>query len=320
MDSIFFTHSETFVRLENICPHTDTWLQDEDFVMGGKPVKRKKGDKVPKNLLRALRDLRKTNPELFEKGTRWWGSPNAYQNQVTCAAHSELMTEECPDGCLHLVDMFGGELGEIMEGLNFLRHQPKAIVPAKQTAKSQVTDLGFAKWGKGRCSKEKLSLRRLKRRKAQDAGVSAKLAAATFEMVYLANCMHDECVQKAQEGAVEKSFCRGAWCAFDFHETRGMEAAEGDRWEGLPLGGSNLSSNYMRHRFTGLNSAGKPERPDWGELHRLRVKQRKAARDDKEIKERGTKAWLQNQKENKAKLEKEQVQEEKDELLLSEER
>ena len=45
-----------------------------------------------------------------------------------------------------------------------LTQQPKTVIPPKQTAKSQVTDIFFAKVRKGAGNKEKIRLRRLQRR------------------------------------------------------------------------------------------------------------------------------------------------------------
>ena len=100
---------------------------------------------MPEPLMRSWRDLRRKEPELFQQGVLIWGSPNAYQNEVTCAMMSKELEQHFPNGCLHQVDMFSGELTETMEALNFMRNQVKTIVPPKLTSKGQVTDLGFAR-------------------------------------------------------------------------------------------------------------------------------------------------------------------------------
>jgi len=68
--------------------------------------------------------------------------------------------------------------------------------------------------------------------------------------------------------------------------------ADTERWTGLPLGGSNLSSKYLDSRFLGIDEKGVPQRPDWNELHELRVKQRSSLKDDNLIKQKGRQAWL----------------------------
>ena len=52
--------------------------------------------------------------------------------------------------------------------------------------------------------------------------------------------------------------------AFDFNE-QGMTQAGGtetERWQGLPSGGFNFSSQYLDNRFLGLDEKGVPKRPD----------------------------------------------------------
>ena len=70
--SILFTHCATFVRLELICPASNTWLEDEDFWLNGIHVVRKAGDKVAAYLMKACRDERARHPELFEQGVLIW--------------------------------------------------------------------------------------------------------------------------------------------------------------------------------------------------------------------------------------------------------
>ncbi len=287
LPSILLAHCNTCCRVENICPDTDTWLEDEEFWLNGTHVVRKAGDPVPEPLMRSWRELRRKEPELFQQGVLIWGSPNAYQNEVTCAMMSKELEQHCPNGCLHQVDMFSGELTETMESLNFMRNQVKTIVPPKLTSKGQVTDLGFARDAKAAGNAEKEQVRRDQRRKARDTGVAARLEAGCYEMLRVTIAMHKRCVQEASEGKVEQTWRKAAWPAYEPTE-KGWQRAEGERWENLPLGGSNYPEKYMRHRFTNLDEEGIPMKPDWGELHELRRKQRESAADDKRIKAKGT--------------------------------
>ena len=292
LSSILLVHCSTFCRVENICPETDTWLEDEEFWLNGVHTVRKAGDKVPATLMRPWRDLREREPELFEKGVLVWGSLNAYQNEVVCAAQSKLLEKECPNGCLHQVDMFSGELTEIMEAINFLRHQPKTVVPPKQTSKAQVTDLGLARMGKAAGNKEKRRLRILQKRVASRKGEAAKHESGPYECLSICVAMHQRCVEAASVGFVEESFRKSAWLAYDFLE-EGMKPAEGERWANLPLGGTNYPSKYMEQRYGHTDEAGVPVRPDWGELHEFRRKQRESKKDDDKIKAAGRAAWLE---------------------------
>ena len=294
LQSILFVHCSTFCRLELICPETKTWLEDQEFHLNGIHVVRKKGEKVGKVLMKAWVECRDKNPELFQQGVLVWGSPNAYQNEVACAAHSELLQKEMPHGCMDLVDMFGGELTELMEAVNYLRNQVKNVIPPKQTAKLQPTDLHFSRIGKVAGTECKQALRLAQKRVASATGTAAKHESGPFECLTIVNAMHRRCQEDAQKGKVEQIFRKSGYLAFDFNET-GMTPAPGadtERWTGLPLGGSNLSSKYLDSRFLGIDEKGVPQRPDWNELHELRVKQRSSLKDDNLIKQKGRQAWL----------------------------
>jgi len=165
---------------------------------------------------------------------------------------SRELSKRFPNGLVHQVDMFSGELTELMEGLNFLRHQPKTVIPPKQTAKSQWTDIHFARVGKAAGQASKSELRRHQRRKAQETGVAAKLEAGPYECVTIMLAMHKACVEAAKQGKVEETARKGGWFAYEATQT-GIQKAEGERWEGLPLGGSNLSQR-CKQRLPGPTS------------------------------------------------------------------
>ena len=300
LDSILFVHCSTVIRLEDICPFTDTYLKDQNMVINGKKVDKKKGEKVHPQLLKPWRELRRKRPDLFQQGVRVWGSPNAYQNEPSCSLHTELLEEEFPNGCLHQVDMFSGELTEVVESQNYCRNQVKTIIPPKQTAKAQVTDILFSRIGKAAGNEKKQELRRAQRRKAKEEGVAAKLEAGCFESLSIVIAMHKRCVEAAEEGKVEQCFRKSGYLAYEFGE-EGMQKAEGERWNGLPLGGSNLPKKYLDLRFGHVDEKGVPVKPDWSELHEHRRKAREAAADDKRIRAKGT-AQAFKPKEGKAAL------------------
>ena len=59
-------------------------------------------------------------------------------DEIICAWHSEKLEEECGGPCMHLVDMFAGELTEVVEAHNYARGQVKVVIGPKQTSKIQV--------------------------------------------------------------------------------------------------------------------------------------------------------------------------------------
>lgn len=124
------------------------------------------------------------------------------------------------------------------------------------------------------------------RKKANKAGVAAKLDAGTFEVMEQLNAMHLACAEAAEAGAVEKTFRKCAWLAYEPGLER-LRVAEGERWSGLPLGGTNLTKPYIEGRFLNLDDEGVPKRPDWNALHRLRLNQQEAARAKRDEQKKG---------------------------------
>ena len=286
LKSILLVHCNTHCRLEWICPVTDTWLVSHSFSENGKLVERKKGDAVPSHLMKSWRELRKLHPHFF-RNVLVWGQKKGYMDEIICSWHSQKLEEELGGPCLHLVDMFSGELTETMEALNFGRGQVKIVIGPKVTSKIQPTDIYFSQKGKSAMTKQKIVQRRAMRRKAKQQGVAAKLAAGCFEMMETVNAAHSVCAEAAETGAVERAFRKAAWFAMEPGQTR-LEKAEGARWEGLPLGGSNLSKAYLDRRFAHFDEDGVPRRPDWGLLHKLRMEQREAARRKTDEHKKGT--------------------------------
>ena len=276
LKSILVVHCSTHCFLDWICPHTNTWLVAQDFWEEGKHVLRKVGDPVPATLMKSWRQQRSKNPELFER-IYLMGQKKAYMDEIICSWHSLILEEEFPLGVLHQVDMFSGELTETVEALNWSRQQVKTVIGPKQTSKLQVTDITFSKLAKDRCTVVKRKQRMAQRVLAQASGTAPKLEAGAFEILETVSEMHKACVESNErDESVAKSFRRAGWLAYEPGVEK-FQRAEGARWAGLPLGGSNLSDEYLADRYTALDSEGIPRRPDWNALHRLRIEQEQAA-------------------------------------------
>ena len=71
-------------------------------------------------------------------------------DDIICHWHAMLSSEECADagGCMHLCDMFIGEISSQIEQAKYLHNIMTCTVPPRQTAKMQSTDIRQAKVGK----------------------------------------------------------------------------------------------------------------------------------------------------------------------------
>ena len=274
LKSHFFVHCETTTWLDDICSVTNTWLRSHSFSENGKHVNRVKGEPVPKTLLTSWRAVRDLFPDLFINVVVI-GNQKAYQNEINCARHAELLQEEIGDFLvMHQVDMFSGELSETVEKVNFILSQCKTLIGPKLTAKLQSIDVWAAICGKNASRDTLAQQRRRMRRKAKLDGVSSKLSAGAYECMELVNSMHDALVKEAKQGKVEMTFRK---CGFFAVEPgpKGMRPTSGPRWDGLPLGGSNLPQSFLDDRLDHFDSDFIPCKPDWARLHELRLKQQR---------------------------------------------
>jgi hypothetical protein len=288
--SVLIVHAATHVCLDWICPHTDTWLKDHEFSLEGKQVVRRKGEKVHATLMKGHRELRKKAPHLY-KDILVFGQPRAYQDEIICSMLTKVLDEETGGKGAHLlVDMFGGELTPHMEAVNYVLKQPKSLVGPKQTAKTQIIDVFFARFGKVAADKMKVLLRRLMREKAKREGCAAKLEADVRAVMELLNAMHQACLAEAEAGRVVEVMRKTGWFAYELGE-KGLVKAEGLKWLNCPVGGQQLPTSWLEHRYEKVKG-GVPERPDWMELHRLRASQREDAKTKRDEKQKGAKKSL----------------------------
>ncbi len=205
----------------------------------GTEVVRVKGDKVGNNLMKSHRDLRREEPELYQKGVRVWGQPQAYEDEIIVFWLSELDAETSVQSVCQ-VDMFAGELTEGVQAINFCRQQAKHILGPKQTAKLQVTDVKFAKLGKDAAQKVKIKLRRLNRKAAQQIGTAAVQKANAYTSLKTVTAMHEATVKANSENdAVLKAFREGGFLAYECGPT-GLVPASGAKWDNYPLCSSRI--------------------------------------------------------------------------------
>jgi hypothetical protein len=158
LDSILIVKAASNCRLENISL-TGEWIESEQFGVDGKLTTRKAGSKAHPKLMAAWRRLREQRPQLFSQRVRIWGQPQAYMDSLICLWHSRLIRQEVRQ-CIHQVDMFSGELTDLVRESNFYLHQIKHCIGAKQTAKLQLTDTTVSFPCKAAAQRRKAELRR----------------------------------------------------------------------------------------------------------------------------------------------------------------
>ena len=104
------------------------------------------------------------------------------------------------------------------------------MLPPKQTARVQITDIRFAKLGKDALNKVKAKQRKALRAKARKEGVAAKLAKATYEIMDAMIMIHRACVDdnKTSLGVVKAARMSG-YLAYGVAENGEMVPATQDR-------------------------------------------------------------------------------------------
>ena len=163
-----------------------------------------------------------------------------------------------------------------MQLKNWLCNQVNHCIGIKQTAKTQVTDIRFAKLGKDAANGKKTERRRLRRIKAKKQSVAAQLVSKKLDLMHICLTMMHACIaDNAQNKGVVKAFRMGGWLAYRPTSTSLMPA-QGAAWREHPLGSSRLALSLMEQRYTWLDGAGNPQKPCWNELKDLRKRQASA--------------------------------------------
>ncbi len=285
LDSVLIVHAARHARLELMSfAEPSYWLRDISFEIDGKPTKRSAGSPVGL-LLKEWREVRRARPDLFYRRhtgpedewvpgkVRVWSQSKATEDTIIASWLSDLIVEDGFTQCLKSVDCVASEHTPHMVTKQYLNQQIPHTIGMRQTAKTQVTDVRFAKMAKNGAEDIKAQRRRVHRVRNKERGEADNLMSKHTDLIMIAQGMHKACVDdnKANSGVL-KAFRMAGWLAFRPTST-GLKAYQGQSWGKFPLGSSRLASELVLARLTWLDSQNVPVKPDWEELRTIQRRQ-----------------------------------------------
>ena len=240
-----------------------TWVENEEFWVAGRKIIRKKGEKVPPQMMIKWRELRKSHPELLEN-MRIWQQPAAFVDGVI---YFWMIKEEGERFAqlLRLIDCFMGGWCESSQHACWLAQQIQAAVPPGCTPLAQVTDTGLAAPSKAAGRVKKDELRELMVLKAQQEGTPPSFKAGPREIMQVAKAMHNKMVlMNAESEVVVQEMRMCGWFCFRPKESEGKlvhidsNPAE-ERWAlRFPESSMRISTSCRRARVNDAHPAGQP--------------------------------------------------------------
>ena len=285
LDGILLTHGAKHARLEDMSfEEPSVWLRECSYELDGVVVPRKAGDRVG-SLGAEWRDARRREAALFyssrEGPEEWWlpgkvrvwFQQKATEDSVIAGMLSDLIVEEGHRFALSTTDCVASEHSPQVQLKNWLNNQPKHTIGMRQTFRTQVTDLRYAKLGKDGAEACKHRRRRLHRLKAKQESATSSLVAKHLDMMHICLAMQQACVEdNEQKDGVVKAFRMGGWLAYR-PTSKGLKPAIGSQYSSCPLGSSRLPLTLLNQRYDWINENGVPQKPDWNELKELRIRQ-----------------------------------------------
>ena len=147
----------------------------------------------------------------------------------------------------------------------WLNNSVQHTIGMRQTAKTQVTDVRFAKLAKDGAKPMMATRRRLHRRFPMNS--------QHVDLMNIVTAMQYACKKNnTNENGVLKAFRIGGWFAYK-PTPNGLVRAIGGQLSKYPLGSSRLSQKLIDQRFDWVDKNGLPKAPDWNELRDIRHRQ-----------------------------------------------
>ena len=144
-----------------------------------------------------------------------WFQIKATEDGVIVAWLSDLIVKEGDKFSLSTTDCVGSEHSPSMRLKKWLNNSVQHTIGMRQTAKTQVTDIRYAKIGKDGAKPMMTMRRRLHREKAKKKGVAPTLVSTHLDLMNIASAMQAACINDNKKNkGVLKAFRMGGWTAY----------------------------------------------------------------------------------------------------------
>jgi hypothetical protein len=258
-------------------------------------VSHKKREQIGR-LLAVWREARRIHPGLFymnpnEEMEHWrpgrvrlWTQEKATQDTIISCFLSDLNAESYEFSVV-TVDCVGSEHSDTTKLRKYMNNQASHVIGPRQTAKTQVTDIRFARLGKLAGEEAKNKRRKLMRLRAHAENTHSTLVSKHLDLIYICHAMQTACINDNRENqGVLKAFRMGGWLAYK-PTSGGLLPAVGRGYDKFNLGSSRLSNELMGKRFSWLDEGGVPIQPNWNDLMAVRARHTRVNARSRPIKE-----------------------------------
>ena len=241
------------------------WIKDESFVVKGKAVHRKAGEKVGK-IMFGLLNLRDFHPECAQwfEVIDWMQQPAGFCDAVICVWRIEAMAKEDPQSLVQR-DLFTGALTlESKEAMRVAQSVP-CWIAGKMTAALQLVDTDLAHRIKNFARAIQDSIRRDLRNKAESENTPVILKCGIYEIAKIVFESHVKLSAYCDETEVIlHGLRRNCLLSKRPDYEQGMLVAVEDAWAvEYPEGSHRIKASWHQHRQDWVDENGKPLEPQW---------------------------------------------------------
>jgi hypothetical protein len=246
-------------------PSDRVFLQDETFLDGDTPVRRKAGDKVG-SLMRAVCNIRDFVPEAakFFEVLEVMQQPAGFADAKICCWRIESQAEEDIQSLVQR-DLFTGALTEEAKEAMRVSQSIPCWVAGKMTAAIQLVDTDLAHRLKQFSRGAQDRMRRELRAKAEAEGTPVVYKCGLYEILRICYESHMELSEYCDATEV---ILRGA--RRNCHLSRRPDYQQGkllpleDPWAvDYPEGSHRIKASWHEHRLEWVDENGKPLEPQW---------------------------------------------------------
>jgi hypothetical protein len=262
------------MRFSNVS-EDDRWIDDEQFIYNGVETKRVAGEKVPANLGKAIRDLKRLKPEFWQRlqdaQIEIYQQPAGFEDGIITAWKIQKQGKKyvCSVG---LRDMFGGGLAETSRLSMCAINQLATWIWGKLTPVLQVTDTDVAMRMKATTRSAHDRLRVELMRLAEGEDTRAIFRCGFYEMLRIIVETVEELVAKMAPGQdILAAIRRNGWGALRPSLSKGtfVRADEQEWCKAFPEGNNRMKRSWLDKRYSWMDEKGLPIAPQLGEEAQL---------------------------------------------------
>ena len=266
--SILIVHG-IHCRLENI-DDDRCWKEDEEFIICGEKVVRRKGGKVPGALMKGWWQCRKAHPELFEK-ILVWQQPAANMDEVLNVWQIQDMMGRVPQGVWQR-DLLAAAMTPTSKIAMKIGQFVPAWIGGGLTPVCQLTDTDIAFVLKAFARKAKEELLSDKKLAAKQQKQLMSLSCTPFEIMTIASKAHQAVeVRNAETKLVLAGLRRNGQLGYRPNLATGklekVEMTEGSWCETLKEGSHRYPASWLEDRYDWLDISGRPVPVSWKRAH-----------------------------------------------------